>query len=84
MKAYWNSVGGRGAFNRRGKSFLIEESFIELLEARAAGMPFVVSTSSYTGGEDVAATQRVIQSLYETRTTLKDLTELFDAMHVAA
>lgn len=63
---------------------VIEDSFIGLSAAHAAGMPCVVTKSSYTGGEDFAAAQRVLQSLDEPKVTLQDLTKLVDALRVAA
>lgn len=66
-----------------GNLFVVEDSFIGFSAERAAGMPCVVTKTSYTGGEDFYAAQRELQSLNDLRTTLQDLTELFDAMSVA-
>ena len=61
------------------KVCVIEDSFIGLAAARAAGMPCVVTKSTYTAGEDFGQAQKVVNSLEDPLTTLVDLTRLVES-----
>lgn len=55
---------------------VIEDSYIGLSAAKAAGMTCLVTKSSYTQDEDFAAADRVVSSLDDPRVTLADLTTM--------
>lgn len=57
---------------------VIEDSFIGLAAARSAGMPCVVTKSTYTVDEDFQEAQKVVNSLEDPVTTLDDLTQLVE------
>lgn len=63
---------------------VIEDSFIGLSAARAAGMPCVVTKSTYSENEDFAAAQKVLNSLDDPMMTLDDLTQMVESMKVNA
>lgn len=63
---------------------VIEDSFIGVAAARAAGMPVCVTKSSYTKDEDFSAAQRVVDSLDDPPVSLSDLTEMVDKLRVNA
>lgn len=63
---------------------VVEDSHIGVCAARAAGMPVVVTKSTYTVNEDFAQAQRVVESLDEPLTTLHDLTDMVIALKVSA
>lgn len=67
-----------------GNLCVIEDSFIGVAAARAAGMPVCVTKSSYTKDEDFSAAQRVVDSLNDPPTSLSDLTEMVDSLRVNA
>lgn len=60
---------------------VVEDSFIGLSAARAAGMPCVVTKSTYTVNEDFSAAQRVLNCLDDPMTTLASLTEMVEGMN---
>lgn len=66
-----------------GKVCVVEDSFIGVSAARAAGMCVVVTKSAYTGGEDFSKAQRVVESLEKPRVTLRELGELVEGAYVA-
>jgi HAD superfamily hydrolase (TIGR01509 family) len=55
---------------------VVEDSFIGLSAAKAAGMTCIVTKSSYTQDEDFAAADRVVDSLDSPQVVLADLTAL--------
>lgn len=61
---------------------VIEDSFIGVSAARSAGMPVVVTKSTYTVDEDFSKAQRVLNSLNDPMTTLDDLTKLVEGLGV--
>lgn len=63
---------------------VIEDSFIGVSAARAAGMPVVVTKSTYTVDEDFSKAQRVLNSLDDPKTSLDDLTAMVESMRVNA
>lgn len=60
------------------KVVVIEDSFIGLKAARAAGMVCVITKSSYTQDEDFADAQMVLDSLESPAVSLADLTNLVE------
>lgn len=60
---------------------VIEDSYIGVKAARAAGMPVVVTKSTYTGNEDFSEAQKVCNSLEDPRTSLQDLTTIVEAFN---
>lgn len=63
---------------------VIEDSFIGVAAAREAGMPCVVTRSTYTVAEDFSHAQLVLSSLDDPFTTLGDLTALVEGLRVKA
>lgn len=61
-----------------GKVCVVEDSFIGVSAAQAAGMPCLVTKSTYTIDEDFAQAQRVVDSLEEPRVTLRDLSAMVE------
>lgn len=59
---------------------VVEDSCIGLAAARAAGMPCVVTKSTYTVDEDFQDAQRVVDSLEDPLTTLDELTQLVELL----
>jgi HAD superfamily hydrolase (TIGR01509 family) len=55
---------------------VIEDSYIGLTAAKAANMRCLVTTNSYTQGEDFAAADRIVESLDSPRVRLSDLEDL--------
>ncbi|CAM9834676.1 unnamed protein product, partial [Phaeothamnion confervicola] len=62
---------------------VVEDSHIGLTAAKAAGMPCLVTKSSYTGGEDFAAADAIVDELGEA-VTLATLEEVVAAAAVAS
>lgn len=62
------------------KVCVVEDSFIGLAAARAAGMPCVVTKSTYTVDEDFQQAQKIVNSLEDPVTTLDDLNQLAEGM----
>lgn len=60
---------------------VIEDSFIGVKAARAAGMPVVVTKSTYTQEENFTEAQKVLNSLDDPLTSLQDLTDLVDSLN---
>lgn len=61
---------------------VVEDSFIGLAAARAAGMPCVVTKSTYTVDEDFQEAQSVVKSLEDPVTTLDELTQMVERLSV--
>ncbi|CAN8073538.1 unnamed protein product [Agarophyton chilense] len=59
---------------------VIEDSHIGVQAARSAGMPVVVTKSTYTKDEDFSDAQTVLNSLEDPLTTLNSLTQLVDGL----
>eukprot|EP00178_Gracilaria_changii_P008988 TRINITY_DN2673_c0_g1_i1.p1 TRINITY_DN2673_c0_g1~~TRINITY_DN2673_c0_g1_i1.p1 ORF type:complete len:312 (+),score=46.52 TRINITY_DN2673_c0_g1_i1:247-1182(+) len=59
---------------------VIEDSYIGVQAARAAGMPVVVTKSTYTKDEDFSDAQKVLNSLEDPKTTIETLTQLVESM----
>ncbi len=60
----------------RVREVVIEDSFIGLSAAKAAGMKCLVTKSSYTQEENFAAADRVVDSLESPRVSLADMEAL--------
>lgn len=60
------------------KVCVVEDSFIGVSAARAAGMACVVTKSTYTRGEDFSQAQRVVESLEEPVVSLEALTVMVE------
>lgn len=61
---------------------VVEDSAIGLAAARAAGMPTLITKSTYTQNEDFSTAQRIVDSLDDV--TLEDLTALVESVAVNA
>lgn len=61
---------------------VVEDSFIGLSAARAAGMACVVTRSTYTQDEDFSKAQLVLNSLDDPKTSLQELTEMVERLKV--
>ncbi|KAI0556839.1 HAD-like hydrolase family protein [Gracilaria domingensis] len=60
---------------------VIEDSYIGVQAARAAGMPVVVTKSTYTKDEDFSDAQKVLNSLDDPVTTLENLTQMVEGLN---
>lgn len=60
------------------KVCVVEDSFIGLKAARAAGMACIVTKSTYTKNEDFQEAQWVVESLEEPKVSLQALTEMVE------
>lgn len=68
---------------RKDNVCVVEDSFIGLSAAKAAGMGCVVTKSTYTVDEDFAGAMKVLNSLDDPVTSLGALTEMVEKASVA-
>lgn len=63
---------------------VVEDSYIGVQAARGAGMPVIVTKSTYTKNEDFSDAQKIVNSLDDPITSLEDLTAMVESMSVSA